>query len=200
MLHRYETTKEKDGSYIIHDVPIFAEISRDVELGESVQTINYDENWINTAVAEAKRRENQQHHKPALYVEHNRDGKPIREIAGFILNQRAHTIQYDGKPTRTVYADLVITLPEIFEEIRKGQFPGISVEIKDSQENNPQTFTAAALLNSEPPALKFDPLLVKEPTNATERPKSFMEARKTGATYEVICFSEFPRVIQKFSR
>ena len=194
MLKRYKTTKEADGTIRIHDVPIFSEISRDIpDEDGGITTFTYDETWINTAVNEANRRQEQNENVPTLFVEHDDGKSKRREVAGFFTDQKTQLVMHDGKPTIAVFADLLVTSPKVFEEIFSGQLPGVSVEIRDSQENQPQTFSSAALLNKKPAALKYPPLLVEEPMEAIT---TFSEIRRinpesSSPCYSVMCFSEF---------
>ncbi len=193
MLKRYKTTQE--GSDVrVHDVPIFSEISRDIpDEDGGITTFTYDENWINTAVNEANRRQEQNKSLPILYVEHDDGKSKRREVAGVFENQNTQLVMHDGKPTIVVFADLVITEPDIFKEMKKHQLPGMSVEIRDSQENDPQTFSSAALLNKKPAALKFPPLFVEDPTVSITTFSEIKRINPQGKipSYSVMCFSEF---------
>lgn len=215
MLKKYKTTREPNGYYRIHQVPIFAEISREIPMedGNSIE-MNYDREWVDTAVKEANRRQFEQGSRPSIFIDDHAEFEEQTEslqkgqeddrfVAAFLENQTAATVIYDGKPTRVVFADIVVTDKKVFDRMRKAQYPGISVEIHHTPENDPPTFTSASLLNTEPPAVKFPPLIPDEPRELVHfsemKIPDGMDASK-GFTGTIICFSEtwkFPK--QKFA-
>lgn len=215
MLKKYKTTREPNGYYRIHQVPIFAEISREIPMedGNSIE-MNYDREWVDTAVKEANRRQFEQGSLPSIFIDDHAEFEKQTEslqkgqeddrfVAAFLENQTAATVIYDGKPTRVAFADIVVTDKKVFDRMRKAQYPGISVEIHHTPENDPPTFTSASLLNTEPAAVKFPPLIPDEPRELVHfsemKIPEGMDASK-GFTGTIICFSEtwkFPK--QKFA-
>ena len=211
MFRRYKTTPEKDSSgnilYRIHQVPIFAPMYRENDDGAG-GPMDYNEEWINTAVTEGNRRQHEEGSLPTLYLEHpiNKDKAPSqlgewdeetnRQVAGFMENQEVKKIMYRGEPTPVIFTDLVIVSKDVFDEMYDANWPGISVEISHTEENNPQAITSAALLNVEPSAVKFPPLVPDKPRELVHfseyRIPEGMDPKKAFAG-TVVCFSETPR-------
>lgn len=215
MFRRYKTTPEKDSSgnilYRIHQVPIFAPMYREDDDGAG-GPMDYNEEWINTAVTEGNRRQHEEGSLPTLYLEHptNKDKTPShlgewdeetnRQVAGFMENQEVKKIMYRGEPTPVIFTDLVIVSKDVFDQMYDANWPGISVEISHTEENNPQAITSAALLNVEPSAVKFPPLVPDKPRELVHfseyRVPEGMDPKKAFAG-TVVCFSETPRKIRE---
>ena len=148
----FESTLDPHGTLTIHRVPIFCVCER----GDT----EFDEAWVNKAVAKAQRAE-AENYLPPLHVKHHEPGGADDAVrgAGFFRVLGTGPITLKGKTRLAVFADLIVTDPEIQAEILARRLPYRSVEIfnVDKPELN-----SLALLDHEAPFLELPMLMVSE--------------------------------------
>lgn len=153
MIRGYRATRSTSGELVIHDVPIFAENVR----GDNT----YDEQWLKDAVASAKLAE-KEGYLPPLHIYHHDfvfgDDGHVRP-AGMIRINGVQKITYRGERISAVMADLIITNPDVQEEVLAKRLPYRSVEILDAE--NP-SIDSLALLDHEVPYFALPMLMVSE--------------------------------------
>jgi len=155
----YNFSEADDGMYVIHDVPIMAEVPR----GEKGNRKRVGKSWMVKAVLKAKKRFREDGYKAPLHVEHH--GKSETRSAGFVRPTAVRQFKYEGKPVYAIFADLEVT-PEILTEIKERRLPYRSVEIFtwDKPEIN-----SLALLTTEVPFFRFDVLTLNDKPEEPER-------------------------------
>lgn len=149
---RYRATRQADGALVVHDVPVFAECERG--------KFKADAEWIGDAVAYAKRAEVEGYFIP-LHVNHHdfkgRENPPEVLAAGFVRITRAGPITLQGRDRVAVYADLVVTNPEVQAWVLQHRLPYRSVEVLNPSEAR---ISSVALLDHEAPFLELPMLAV----------------------------------------
>lgn len=155
----YNFSEGDDGMYVIHDVPIMAEVPR----GEKGNRRKVGKSWMVKAVLKAKKRFREDNYKAPLHIEHH--GKSETRAAGFVRPTAVRQFRYEGRPVYAIFADLEVT-PEVLKEIKERRLPYRSVEIFtwDKPEIN-----SLALLTTEVPFFRFDVLTLNE----SEEPERF---------------------------
>lgn len=155
----YTFSESDDGMYVIHDVPIMAEVPK----GEKGNRKRVGKQWMVKAVLKAKKRFREDGYKAPLHVEHH--GKSETRAAGFVRPTAVRQFKYEGRPVFAIFADLEVT-PEILTEIKERRLPYRSVEIFtwDKPEIN-----SLALLTTEVPFFRFDVLTLNEKPEEPER-------------------------------
>ena len=143
----------EDGTWTIHDVPIFAEHTDD--RGE--ESVEFSAKWLSRALKRAKVREDEGY-LPPLHVAHHGSPEDVQAAGKFRVTRMA-TINHGGKEVLALYADLVGVRPEFYSRIRRGELSYRSVEILDV--DNPE-IDSLALLDHEVPYFRFPLLRVQE--------------------------------------
>lgn len=152
----YAATQNPDGSWNVLDVPVFAAHERH---GKKV-----DQAWLEGAVRRAAELHASNYVAP-LHVGHHPDGDVQR--AGYFLPKRVEQRAFaGGKPLPVVVADLLAVPADVFQEIKAGRLPYVSVEVADL--NKPE-ISSLALLEDEAPFFKF-PLLTIGQESSAETP------------------------------
>lgn len=147
----YTASDNGDGTYNLHDVPIFAELAK----GQKRNPTDIDREWMESAVKRHKALSGEKYMAP-VHVKHHDLGANT-ERAGFLLPKEVRLIQYGGKPTAALFADLLRIPAAIFNRIQKGELPYRSVEVGDW--TKPE-IASLALLDDEAPFFKFELLTV----------------------------------------
>lgn len=137
---KLKATKNADGTWTIHDAPIFA-THRDWRDGRVV-----DESWLRSALARAEARYAQDAYLPPIHVRHHGD-EGVTPAGRFQL-KRIEPIAYEGKLRPFVLADLTVSEP-VLREIESGKIQYASVEIQ--RPNGPPEIDSLALLDHDPP-------------------------------------------------
>lgn len=137
------------GHLTVHRVPIFVECKR----GDT----DYDATWIAEAVRKAKLAELEGYFPP-LHIRHHGDGETVQP-AGFFKVIGAGPITFKGTTRTAIYADLVVTVPGVEEDLLKARLPYRSVEIFNVDD---PAINSLALLDHEPPYLELPMLMVAE--------------------------------------
>lgn len=151
----YRASQEPDGTWTIHDVPIFGENLEEYVLKNgSKHRLAYDRAWLESAVTRAQARAADGYLAP-LHVNHHGEGKPTPR-AGFILPSAVRDITLAGKKVAAIFADLKKIPAAIYEQIKSLELPYRSAETPIRGE--PEVLSLALL--PDPPRFKFPMLTV----------------------------------------
>jgi hypothetical protein len=147
----YRASRSTDGVLTIHQVPIFVECQR----GDT----KFDAAWINAAVLRAQQAE-REGYLPPLHVRHH-DGESDTNVraAGFFRVIGVESITFKGQERIAVIADLMVTDPEVSEEVLSKRLPYRSVEIFNVEK---PSIDSLALLDHEAPYLELPMLMVSD--------------------------------------
>lgn len=147
----YRASRSTDGVLTIHRVPIFVECER----GET----KFDAKWINAAVLRARQAE-QEGYLPPLHVRHH-DPETDANVraAGFFRVLGVEEITFKGRPRMAIMADLMVTDPQVSEEVLSKRLPYRSVEIFNVDK---PSIDSLALLDHEAPYLELPMLMVND--------------------------------------
>lgn len=147
----YRASRSTDGVLTIHRVPIFVECER----GET----KFDAKWINAAVLRARQAE-QEGYLPPLHVRHHdHESDANVRAAGFFRVLGVEEITFKGKPRMAIVADLMVTDPQVSEEVLSKRLPYRSVEIFNVDR---PSIDSLALLDHEAPYLELPMLMVSD--------------------------------------
>lgn len=152
---RYRWSKNGDGTFVIFNVPIMAELKE----GEKFAPFNVGTEWMNKCVTfmQLKAKEN---YAAPLHINHHdliKGGKTER--AGSFIPKRVGSLTLDGVEQSALFADLYVTEKSIFEKIRRGELPYLSVELPkwEIAAESPQ-IVSVALMADAAPWFKFEML------------------------------------------
>lgn len=159
----YEASREADGTWTIHDVPVFS-VHTDERRGEPE---HYDEDWLYRAVKLAQGRERHDGYLGPLHKQHH--PSPGVEFAGKFRLTGVRDLLYEGTPTPTIYADFVGIPDEVYQEIKGGRFPYRSVEIPGP--DKPEVLSIA-LLDHEVPYFRYANMRIARERKAPGRKHS----------------------------
>lgn len=177
----YRATRDtKSGALTVHGVPIFVECER----GEH----KFGADWIDAAVAKAKRAENETGYLPPLHVWHHEDGKQVVPAGHFRITGTERGT-FKGADRTMVMADLVITNPAVEADVLARRLPYRSVEIHKVAE---PALDSLALLDHEAPYLELPMLMVGDVQNATFK-------RQTNAPKGMAIFRSGDRRVVQFA-
>lgn len=151
---KYPAHKLPDGSWVIKDVPIFAEHKRTLKNGVDVIV---DAKWMSEAVERAQQRKNEDGYLPPLNKNHHRTPDNV-EFVGHFIPTHVGDIVYEGRKIKAMFADLVGINDEDMADIQAGNLPYRSVEIEDV--TSPE-IACLSLLDHNPPYFKFPNLEVE---------------------------------------
>lgn len=151
----YSAVQQSDGTFTIKDVPIF--VSHKFERGDL--KVNFNADWLKTAVKKAQDRLNDDLYTAPLHIHHNSDPGSSPEKVGHFIPKRVGPFQYQGKRVQAVFADLKDISAAVFEKIKERGFAGRSVEILDVDEPE---FDSLALLPTKVPELRLPNLTIGE--------------------------------------
>ena len=158
----YSATRNSKGHLVISNVPIFVECSR----GEH----QFDCGWIDRAVERASQAESEGY-LPPLHVKHHEEsigGHDPVQPAGYFRIIGASNLKFKGAPRKAIYADLVITDPDIEEHVLQDRLPYRSVEIFNVDKPN---IDSLALLDHQAPYLELPMLMVSEVEDSKVAPQ-----------------------------
>ena len=165
----YRAEQAPDGSWTIYDVPVFSAHERKLSTGEVWKC---DAGWLGGALAAAKVRHAEGYYHPA-HVRHHALGAPGQDdsgviAAGHVRFSRLGELRIAGKPTPTLFADLVGVPAEVYQQIRAGRLPYRSAEILDTSSGE---IDSLAFLDHEVPFFRYPLLRVSaEADTVTTRP------------------------------
>lgn len=152
MLSGYRATRDREGVLTVHNVPIFAETQR----GET----EYTREWLEAAVAHAKRGEADSYLPPLHIYHHEYGGDDGRvKAAGFFRILGTEVISIRGEQKLAVMADLIVTCEWAQEGILAKRLPYRSVEILDVDQ---PALDSLALLDHEVPYFPMPMLMVSD--------------------------------------
>lgn len=169
-------TKNQDGTWTIQDVPVFA-THKDWRDGRVV-----DEAWLRSALERAVSRYKTDGYLPPIHVHHHGD-EGVR-FAGKFQLKGVEQVSYEGRPRPFLLADLTVT-PEVFEEIKAGRLPFVSVEIQ--RPSGPPEIDSLALLDHDPPffrkplRVEADEVVKSHRAGAEQRPALAYRSAKRGS-------------------
>jgi hypothetical protein len=143
----YSATQNEDGTWDIHDVPFFS--SHIDDRGGEAEA--YPVSWLTEAVKLAQDREASDGYLGPLHVQHHAPGNQVT-FAGKIRLSGVKALRFEGRPTPTIFGDLVQVPDAVFQDIKSGQLPYRSVEIKGP--NDPEILSLA-LLDHEVPFFRY---------------------------------------------
>lgn len=149
---KYSATRNTDGTYTVHGVPIFSECVDE----RSNSPFCYDDNWLDTCVERLNKLQAKGHFKPIHYGHH--DGMENRQEVGVQMNHRRGWLDGFGS---TIFCDLARVPAETVEEMKRGRLAHRSVEIPNPR-NNDAVISSLALLSSQDPFHEYPNLYVEE--------------------------------------
>lgn len=164
---RYKSTRNDDGSYNIHSVPILGRINK----GDKDAPKTIGAAWMRKAIEAAAVRLKDDGYTPPIHIEHH--GAETTARAGEFRLTEVRTLKYDGAEQPVLFADLVNLSKETFDAIMAGDLPYRSVEIHDLEKPAVNTL---ALLDDDEPFFKFPNLnaaVVDQSFSATRRGLAF---------------------------
>jgi hypothetical protein len=169
----FRATRKGKGPLTIHNVPIFVETEKTVGKGDERAVKQFGQDWINQAVAKAKREAAEGYHPP-LHVWHHGENKQAI-AAGHFKVLGAEQIQFGGQTRMAVMADLVLTNPAVEADVIASRLPYRSVEI---HKLDVASIDSLALLDDEVPHCRLPMLEVGE---VSEAAGSGVEVFRAGA-------------------
>lgn len=146
MLAGYRATQNEDGTWTVLDVPIFAESVFDID-GED---FNLDREWQEGAVSRAQERARFGYLAP-LHINHTSDPRG-KVAAGFLLPTRVAQFTFSDGMKWTTYANYLRVPDAVFQSMRRGELPYVSIEGKDVRKRE---ISACALMPDTVPHHKF---------------------------------------------
>lgn len=159
---QYASDRNADGTWNVRDVPIF------VAHGE-----HYTREWCEAAVFTAQLRHTSGHDAPLHVYHHEFSGDPIEAATvkecGVFVPTRVGEIEYEGKPTPAVFADLLAVPQDVYEQVKAKRLRYRSVEILDKRQTE---IDSCALLNHEVPRFKLPMLTIGRETFSSDRSQS----------------------------
>lgn len=147
-LDGYEAHQNPNGTWTILDVPFFS--AHTDERGAEPET--YDAGWLTDAVKLAQAREQGDGYLAPLHIQHHKPGSNDVQFAGKIRLRDVKALLYEGRPTPTIFGDLVEVPDDVYQEIKQGALPYRSVEIHGP--DRPEILSLA-LLDHEVPYFRY---------------------------------------------
>lgn len=153
----YRATKHPDGTWTIHDVPVFA--------SNRLRKIEVTREWQEKALAKAQRRLNDVGHIPPLHENHTGTGETVKAL-GFFVPKRVGTLRtvteddtgaLVTRDEAATYADFVKVPDAEYQRIKRGELPYVSVEAGLADHE----LHSAALLPCAP-AIKTPPINISQ--------------------------------------
>jgi hypothetical protein len=163
----YKATKEQDGTYTIHDVPIFCEVAEGVKNAPA----DIGRAWMEKAVEAAKALEKENGYLPPLNYGHHKEGASDVRKVGFFRPKRAKVMQFEDKEQCVLTADFVKLSQDEYDRFMRGEYPYRSVEINDWTE--PRINHLSLLSHQEPffklPMTTGDTIRLDEATTVAQK-------------------------------
>lgn len=158
----YRASKNPDGTWNIHDVPVFA--------SNKLRKVEVTRDWQERAVAKAQERFRAVGHIPPLHENHTGGSAKVRNL-GFMVPTRVgtlKTVEEDEagnlvtRDAAATYADFQRIPDADYQRIKRGELPYVSVEAGLSDH---ELHSAALLPNA--PAIKTPPIAIASEEAAT---------------------------------
>lgn len=158
----YRASKNPDGTWNIHDVPIFA--------SNKLRKVEVTREWQERAVRKAQERFKAVGHIPPLHENHTGGSAKVRNL-GFVVPTRVgtlKTVEEDEagnlvtRDAAATYADFQRIPDADYQRIKRGELPYVSVEAGLSDH---ELHSAALLPNA--PAIKTPPIAIATEEAAT---------------------------------
>lgn len=142
----YRATQNEDGTWTVHDVPIFADSVFDID-GED---FSLDREWQEGAVRRAQERAAFGYFSP-LHINHTSDPRG-KVAAGLFLPKRVALYAFSDGEKWTTFADYLRVPDGVFQMMLRGELPYVSIEGKDVRKRE---ISACALMPDTVPHHKF---------------------------------------------
>ena len=158
----YRASKNPDGTWNIHDVPIFA--------SNKLRKVEVTRDWQEKAVRKAQERFRAVGHIPPLHENHTGGSAKVRNL-GFVVPNRVgtlKTVEEDEagnlvtRDAAATYADFQRIPDADYQRIKRGELPYVSVEAGLADH---ELHSAALLPNA--PAIKTPPIAIASEEDAT---------------------------------
>ncbi len=159
----YRAEQAADGTWTVFHLPIFSE--HDVGK-DGKKKSGFGKDWLQGALSRAKVRQAEGYFAP-LHVRHHdfQCGEDSEvEAAGKIRLSSLEQIPLGGKPTWTIFADLVGVPPGVYDRLRRGELSYRSIEMLDVSKGE---IDSLALLDHDVPFFRYPLLRISE-----EQPRS----------------------------
>ncbi len=143
----YRAKRDKDGTYSIFGVPVFAEVPK----GTKEAPFDIGKKWLDKALANARTRASEGYLSPLHYDHH--DGSGTQQKAGHFVLKRVAKVSLLGAKKWALLADFSKLPQYAFECIMAGDWPYRSVEIASYEEAEIESI---ALLSDYSPFHKFE--------------------------------------------
>jgi hypothetical protein len=160
---KYTATQNADGTWNVLDVPICGEIPEAHIDSHPWNGKPIDRAWMQKTVENHQGKFKDEGFLPPLHIKHHEDGKD-RQLAGKFLPTRVGKLQYEGKETDVILADLTLIPDDVFQRIEKGELSYISIEASSWEDGK---FTSCAIMDSDAPYFAFPNVTVGEKVTAT---------------------------------
>ena len=182
----YKAERDETGQFwTIRDVPFFSELPAGVRKNETA----ISREWMEAVVERHRQLEADQKHLAAVHAHHHDSGRDNFRI-GFLRPTRVGQLILEGKPSWTLFGDIVRVDDKNFQDIRELRWPYRSAQIGLGWKPE---ISSLALLEDEAPHFKLPMLTIGEEKRHFDREFS-TSLRPAVAFSEVgesayICFS-----------
>ena len=149
----YRATQNDDGTWTVHDVPIFADSVFEID-GEN---FTLDREWQEGAVRRAQERAAFGYFSP-LHINHTSDPRG-KVAAGLFLPKRVELYAFSDGVKWVTFADYLRVPDGVFQMMRRGELPYVSIEGKDVRKRE---ISACALMPDTVPHHKFPLFTIAE--------------------------------------
>lgn len=186
----YRATQNEDGTWTVYDVPIFADSVFDID-GED---FTLDREWQDGALRRAQERAAFGYFSP-LHINHTSDPRG-KVAAGLFLPKRVARFAFSDGEKWTTFADYLRVPDAVFQMMRRGELPYVSIEGKDVRKRE---ISACALMPDTVPHHKFPLFTIGEVVPNGTLPRFSVAASEAGsarafasAGAEFAALSRFP--------
>ena len=145
----YRAKQNPDGTWNVFDVPIFATTTMIAKDGET--EVEFTEDWLQGAVKSAQRAFSEDRYLSPLHVNHTSDPRGKRS-AGFFLLKTVRDFTFEEETVPTVFADFLFVPGDVYEDMRRGRLPYVSIEANDVRAG---AVSSCALMPDTVPHHKF---------------------------------------------
>lgn len=186
----YRATQNEDGTWTVHDVPIFADSVFDID----GQDFTLDREWQEGAVRRAQERAAFGYFSP-LHINHTSDPRG-KVAAGLFLPKRVTLYAFSDGEKWTTFADYLRVPDGVFQMMLRGELPYVSIEGKDVRKRE---ISACALMPDTVPHHKFPLFTIGEAVPCGTHARFSVAASEAGsarafasAGAEFAALSRFP--------
>lgn len=147
MPKKYRATRNSDGTFNIHDVEVFGELSANACGNHPA----IDRAWLNGAIRTARRLEGEQFRYGCHVAPSGSTG--VGTPAGYIRLSSVRPITYRGKRMQALFADMVRIPADVFESILRSQLPYREASVL--RLNGTPEINSLSLRATRPPMFQF---------------------------------------------